>query len=78
MVQTQAIPTKFSLWTSRKVLLLEPQSGYQEFKDLNPTAENISLVIYQLLLPKIKNNKKIALPMNHWSVSAEYPGQSPR
>ncbi|MEO6851643.1 MAG: 6-carboxytetrahydropterin synthase [Mucilaginibacter sp.] len=33
----------------------------QEFKDLNPTAENISLVIYQLLLPKIKNNKKIAI-----------------
>lgn len=32
-----------------------------EFNHLNPTAEHIASVIYQLLLPKIEKNKKIAI-----------------
>lgn len=33
----------------------------EEFKGLNPTAENIAWIIYRLLLPQIDTNKKIAI-----------------
>ncbi len=33
----------------------------QEFKDLNPTAENIAIVIYDLLRPKIENKLELKI-----------------
>jgi 6-pyruvoyltetrahydropterin/6-carboxytetrahydropterin synthase len=33
----------------------------EEFKTLNPTAENIAMVIYNILHPKIDNDKKLGI-----------------
>ena len=33
----------------------------EEFRSLNPTAENIAVVIYNLLLPKIDSDKKLEI-----------------
>ncbi len=33
----------------------------REFKNLNPTAENIAATIYKLLIPKIENKKKLTI-----------------
>lgn len=33
----------------------------KEFKNLNPTAENIAAMIYKLLIPKIENKKKLTI-----------------
>jgi 6-pyruvoyltetrahydropterin/6-carboxytetrahydropterin synthase len=32
-----------------------------EFKDLNPTAENMACIIYQLLFSQIKNNQRLTV-----------------
>jgi 6-pyruvoyltetrahydropterin/6-carboxytetrahydropterin synthase len=35
----------------------------QEFKDLNPSAENIAIVIYNILRPKINEDKEIYITL---------------
>ena len=48
----------------------------KEFKDLNPTAENIAIVIYDLLRPHI--DKKMDLQIRLYETPrnfVEYPGE---
>lgn len=47
-----------------------------EFKELNPTAENISYVIYQLLRPLIDKDKKLVIVLYETERnSVEYNGE---
>lgn len=47
-----------------------------EFKELNPTAENISYVIYELLRPLIDRDKKLVIVLYETERnSVEYDGE---
>lgn len=47
----------------------------EEFKNLNPTAENIAIVIFNLLRPHIDNNKDLQIRLYETPRNfVEYPG----
>ncbi len=48
----------------------------EEFKNLNPTAENIAVIIYNLLLPKINNEHKLNIQLYETERNyVEYSGE---
>lgn len=48
----------------------------EEFKNLNPTAENIAVIIYNLLIPKINNKLKLKIQLYETERNyVEYAGE---